>query len=99
MSSQQKQIKNTIHLPDIEFYNWCSERFSIDRGVDNVIDHWFFENGIENITNRRTTIVQFLTYLQTKDLSPNSKMYLKFGKGGVKKTAIFRSELFGLRGL
>ena len=65
---------------------------------DNVIDHWFFENGIENITNRRTTIVQFLSYLQTKDLSPNSKMYLKFGKGGVKKTAIFRSELFGLRG-
>lgn len=86
MSSQKKQFENTIHLPDIEFYNWCSERLSINRGVYNVIDHWFFENGIKNIINRRATIVQFLTYLQKKDLSPNTKMYLKFGKGGLKKS-------------
>ena len=86
MSSQKNQIEHPIHLPDIEFYNWCSERFSINRGVYNVIDHWFFENGIKNIINRRTTIVQFLSYLQTNALSPNTKMYVKFGKGGVKKS-------------
>lgn len=66
MSSQQNQIENTIHPPNIEFHNWCSERFSINRGLYNVIDLVFF-NGIKNMINRRTAIVQFLTYLQTKD--------------------------------
>lgn len=84
MRNQEHPRENPIHLPDIGFYHWCSERFFINRGVYNAIDHWFFEQGFKNIANRRTIIIQFLMYVQKEEASSHHK-YVKFGRGGVKK--------------
>ncbi|GIN93850.1 hypothetical protein J22TS1_49010 [Siminovitchia terrae] len=49
-----------------------------------VIDDWFFDYGMTNITARRKSILQFLDYVYEKERPDQSKMYLQFGKGGVK---------------
>ena len=78
------QVESIIHLPDKGFVDWCSEKFLVNRGVFNIIDHWFFDNGLENIVSRRKAMVQFLTFIHSEHCY-DQKMYLQFGKGGVKK--------------
>ncbi|MGE7119024.1 hypothetical protein ACQKIC_02260 [Peribacillus sp. NPDC046944] len=73
-----------VHLPDLAFVNWCSEIFFINKGIFNRIDLWFFEYGFYNITARRKGIIYFLRYLHSKNLYNPNKMYLQFGKGGLK---------------
>lgn len=80
------EVDRFIHLPDKQFVDWCSKQFHINRGVFNVIDGWFFENGIPMIMSRRQIIIQFLTSLQLKDIYHEEKQYLQFGKGGVVKS-------------
>lgn len=53
--------------------------------VFNVIDNWFFEYGFDNITKRRRIIVRFLNDIHLKDRN-EKKLFLQFGKGGVKKS-------------
>jgi riboflavin kinase len=66
-----------LKLPDKAFFDLCHELFGINRGVYNVIDHWFYHHGYQDIESRRDTILSFLDYLR------KHKIY-KFGKGGVK---------------
>ena len=80
------QVEYIIHLPDKGFVDWCSEKFLVNRGVFNIIDHWFFDYGLENIVLRRKVMVQFFKYIQSEHLYNHQKMYLQFGKGGVKKS-------------
>ncbi|NRG48239.1 hypothetical protein HRF87_26505 [Bacillus sp. CRN 9] len=53
--------------------------------VFNLIDHWFFDYGLENILLRRKAMVEFLTFIRSEHRY-DQKMYLQFGKGGVKKS-------------
>ncbi|MBT2653730.1 hypothetical protein J7E81_00525 [Bacillus sp. ISL-18] len=68
-----------FNLPDKNFFDLCNVRYGINRGVYNVIDHWFFLNGFQDIKSRRGTILKFLTFLHKHQIK-------KFGKGGVKKS-------------
>ena len=49
-----------IHLPDYEFVKKCREIYGLNRGVYNIIDSWFYNNGITSITERRKLIIKFL---------------------------------------
>lgn len=71
-------LDQLIHLPDLQFVKFCEEVFSVNRGVYNTIDAWFYEQDIKNISNRRKLIVSFFCTLY-KD-----KQKIKFGPGGVK---------------
>ncbi|PAE44651.1 hypothetical protein [Bacillus sp. 7884-1] len=88
-SPSNYQAECIVHLPEKGFVDYCSKQFSVNRGVFNVIDHWFFDYGLENIVLRRKAIIQFLTFLHTVNSYHNKKMYLQFGKGGVKKSLYY----------
>ncbi|WP_249306109.1 hypothetical protein [Lederbergia citrea] len=51
-----------LHLPDLDFVRQTKEKFSVNRGVYNTIDSWFYENGLVNIVDRRHHITAFLEY-------------------------------------
>jgi riboflavin kinase len=70
---------NTIHLPDLQFVQFCEERFGLNRGVYNTIDSWFYHKGVIDIVNRRKRILHFLENICHS--IQNSK--LKFGHGGL----------------
>jgi hypothetical protein len=72
-----------LHLPDKSFFDWCQEHYGINRGVYNVIDHWFFLKGHTNVESRRKTMILFLNSLIQ---SHTERKPIKFGKGGVKKS-------------
>jgi hypothetical protein len=83
------QFEYIVHLPDKGFVDLCSEKYLINRGVFNVIDHWFFDYGLKNIVLRRKAIVQFLKYLHSENSYNKEKTYFQFGKGGVKKSLYY----------
>lgn len=74
-----KKIDQLIHLPDLQFVRYCEENFCVNRGIYNIIDAWFYEKDIINVSSRRKVIIAFFSYLN-KD-----KGNFKFGPGGVKK--------------
>ncbi|KAA9029934.1 hypothetical protein [Niallia endozanthoxylica] len=78
MSTTISRVKESLilKLPDKSFYDLCNELYGINRGVYNVIDHWFYHHGYQEIELRRDTILSFLDYLQKQKIT-------KFGKGGV----------------
>jgi riboflavin kinase len=78
-----KKLTEIIHLPDLHFNQFCVRQFGINRGVLNTIDEWFFENGIQNILERRKRIYHFLTCCYQIGLADNGKM--KFGHGNLSK--------------
>ncbi|MBM7717271.1 hypothetical protein MHB50_15860 [Siminovitchia sp. FSL H7-0308] len=82
--SEFDRYERLVNLPDLEFTSLCRRKYSINRGVFNVIDDWFFNYGVTDITARRKTILQFLAYVNEKKKPDQSEMYLQFGKGGVK---------------
>lgn len=83
------QVEQIIHLPDKRFVDWCGEHYAINRGVFNVIDRWFFDYGLTNILQRRQAMVQFLQHFHTVNKVDSKKMYVQFGKGGVKKSLYY----------
>ncbi|RST77223.1 hypothetical protein D4T97_001630 [Siminovitchia acidinfaciens] len=82
--SEYERYDRLVNLPDLKFTSLCRRKYSINRGVFNVIDDWFFNYGMTNIAARRKTILQFLAYVYEKKKPKQSEMYLQFGKGGVK---------------
>ncbi|WP_328588912.1 hypothetical protein [Niallia nealsonii] len=92
LSSLLKQEKKTfltgnyyLNLPDISFYKRCDELYGINRGSYNVIDHWFFEYGMTNISYRRIYILAFLDFIKGGEGNVKSPKPIKFGKGGITK--------------
>lgn len=70
-----------IHLPDLLFVRQIEEVFSINRGVYNTIDSWFYEHGQSKILERRKHIVHFLQFIQEKSIVDQSKKRLSFPDG------------------
>lgn len=89
MSPTINMVKESLllKLPDKAFFDLCNELYGINRGVYNVIDHWFYHNGNQDIEIRRDKILHFLDYLQKQKID-------KFGRGGVK----YNLELFTANG-
>jgi hypothetical protein len=75
--------KKEIHLPDLTFCKLCEDKYGVNRGLYNTIDYWFYEKGIENISERRSIILDFLQVVcdRSKISTPNRKY--KFGHGGL----------------
>ncbi len=71
--------QHVLQFPDLRFASYCCKTFGVNRGVFNVVDEWFFEQGIVDVLTRRNFIVHFFEtlYQENKDIS--------FGSGGVKK--------------
>ncbi|RHW31773.1 hypothetical protein D1B33_17590 [Lysinibacillus yapensis] len=74
----KKKIDQLIHLPDLRFVRYCEENFGVNRGIYNIIDAWFYDQDMVNVSNRRKVIIEFFSYLNKE------KENFKFGPGGVK---------------
>ncbi|MDR7079411.1 hypothetical protein J2Y03_004469 [Neobacillus niacini] len=73
-----KKIEQLIHLPDLQFVRYCEETYCVNRGIYNIIDAWFYDQNMINVSSRRKIIIAFFSYLN-KDTQK-----IKFGPGGVK---------------
>ncbi|WP_087974765.1 hypothetical protein [Oceanobacillus rekensis] len=78
-------LEEKLHLPDLQFMSLCKEKYGLNRGIYNVIDSWFYDQGIINITERRKQITNFLDF--NVDCMENGK--LKFGH---KKLNLYLKE-------
>ncbi|WP_226280814.1 hypothetical protein [Cytobacillus oceanisediminis] len=74
-----------LNLPDLHFFNWCNQRYGINKGVYNTIDEWFFQEGNINILARRILLLAFLEYISDKGLKHENHKFIKFGNGGLVK--------------
>jgi riboflavin kinase len=59
-------IDKIIHLNDFSFIQLCDKNYGVNRGIYNTIDSWFYENGMENILERRRNIIFFLESIHKK---------------------------------
>jgi riboflavin kinase len=75
---------DALHLPDIQFVNYCFQRFGLNRGIYNTIDQWLYSFGYRDIVVRRSITVEFLQDIQHKHGKDRSSL-LRFGKGGLTK--------------
>jgi riboflavin kinase len=74
-------IDKIIHLNDFSFIQLCDKNYGVNRGIYNTIDSWFYENGMENILERRRNIIFFLESIHKKKETKNLRP--KFGSGGL----------------
>ncbi|MFE4810627.1 hypothetical protein ACFQ9Y_05620 [Peribacillus simplex] len=74
-----------LHLPDLEFFLWCQRQYSVNKGVYNTIDKWFYHDGIVNIIHRRIYLLAFLEFVTEENSKDNHHKYIRFGNGGLTK--------------
>lgn len=74
MNIEQVQLQ----WPDLQFINWCSSQYGINRGIYNTIDAWMYEYGILELKERRKMMILFLQQACQRDED-------KFGKGGLAR--------------
>ncbi|OIK13076.1 hypothetical protein BIV60_14815 [Bacillus sp. MUM 116] len=75
-----------LNLPDLQFFIWCNQKYKVNRGVYNTIDHWFYEYGIVNIQYRRIQVLAFLDFFKDKVFEQDKQKYIRFGHGGLAKS-------------
>ena len=73
------RFEYVINLPDLQFSQFCQQQFSLNKGIYNTIDSWFYNNGIIDILVRRKMILQFMKF------SSSDETKVKFGSGGLSK--------------
>lgn len=84
-SLQYDDINKFLNLPDLRFYTFCNETYSVNRGIYNTIDQWFYERGLVNIYKRRMFLLSFLRFINGSKLNKNQNHMVKFGPGGLTK--------------
>jgi riboflavin kinase len=85
------QSEEIVHLPDLLFSKLCEDRYKINKGVYNTIDRWFYEQGVNNLVNRRQMI---LSFCQSFCIAGKEKV--KFGPGGLTtKLNLFWTQRVG----
>jgi riboflavin kinase len=72
-----------LNLPDLQFFYWCNEQFSVNRGVYNTIDQWFYEYGMNEVILRRMYILSFLRFVREAGLKAEEQKFIRFGNGGL----------------
>lgn len=84
------RFEYVINLPDLQFSQFCQQQFSLNKGIYNTIDSWFYNNGIIDILVRRKIILQFMKFSCLDETKG------KFGSGGLsKKLEDFWSQTIG----
>ncbi|ALS20496.1 MULTISPECIES: hypothetical protein [Paenibacillus] len=71
--------EKVIHLPDLNFVQFCQKTYGLNRGVYNTVDSWFYQKGATDIADRRKRIIHFLDCVH----HPVENGRLKFGHGGL----------------
>ena len=84
-SLQPYNINKILNLPDLLFYTFCYESYSINRGIYNTVDQWFYGRGLVNIYKRRTFLLSFLRSIYEGNPDQNNHNMVKFGPGGLTK--------------
>lgn len=74
-----------LNLPELHFFQRCQDQYRINRGVYNVIDEWFFNQGIVHVGYRRIFILSFLDFVSEVNMEGASSKFVKFGHGGLLK--------------
>lgn len=83
-SMEMENYRHIFNLPDLKFSQFCERKFSLNKGIYNTIDNWFYTKGITNILDRRELMVQFMIFCCS------SETKVKFGPGCLtKKLEIF----------
>lgn len=72
---------DNLHLPDLAFFNYCAEKYNINRGVYNAIDSMLYARGVRHILKRRRTLLLFLQFINQSNQKLTSP--INFGHGGV----------------
>lgn len=72
--------KDTLHLPDLLFFEYCRDTYQINRGVYNTIESWFYNQGEKDILSRRNQLLCFLNYNEELGV-----VNAKFGRGGLSE--------------
>lgn len=73
-----------LNLPDLHFFLWCQNKYKINKGIFNTIDHWFYTYGVVPIIHRRIYILTFLDFI-TKEENYSQHKFVKFGNGGLSR--------------
>ena len=72
-----------ICLTDLGFQRFCENEYGINRGIYNVVDQWFYDNGFRNVMQRRREILNF--FQLEKDEKDNLiQGKIKFGRNRLK---------------
>lgn len=83
-----ERFGHILNLPDLQFSQFCQQQFSLNKGIYNTIDSWFYDNGIINIVDRRTMVLRFMSFTISNGAE------VKFGPGGLlEKLEEFCSEI------
>lgn len=83
-----------LNLPDLQFFNWCNQQYGLNKGVYNTIDHWFYEDGLVHILNRRIYLLAFLEFIKDSGIKQDNHKFIRFGNGGlVAKLQEFSNQL------
>lgn len=73
------RLEEILNLPDLQFNQYCEQRFDVNKGVYNTIDNWFYNQGINSVVERRKTVLQFLYEITLNEGK------VKFGPGGLTR--------------
>jgi hypothetical protein len=72
-----------VHAPDLQFAQYCIERFRINRGTYNTIDAWLFREGWTDIRKRRAAALRFLA--QASEMANGGGRFVRFGHGNLSR--------------
>jgi len=75
-----------LHFPEVRFFQWCNEKYKINKGIYHTIDEWFYSNGINNIISRRIHVIAYLEYMWEQEQFQTDNKYVKFGSGGLTRS-------------
>lgn len=86
-TKKQNSFKTSkyLNLPDLQFFNWCNQKYQVNRGVYNTIDQWFYEYGIVDIHYRRIQLLAFLEFVKGERIEQDKQKFIRFGHGGLTK--------------
>jgi riboflavin kinase len=74
-----------VNVPDFTFQKSIEQNFGINRGIYNIIDEWFFEQGIQDVIKRRLAIVEFSHFVVEPKVKMGPTTKARFGNGGLVK--------------
>ncbi|WP_423798406.1 hypothetical protein [Neobacillus sp. SAB-20_R2A] len=75
-----------VNVPDYTFQKSIEMNYGINRGIYNRIDEWFFEQGIQEVIERRQIIVEFSNFVVEPKMKIATPVKTRFGNGGLVKS-------------
>lgn len=98
LNGNKFQSSEYLHLPDLQFFNWCNQLYGINRGVYNTIDQRLFDFGIISIYSRRIHLLAFLDSIGKDSQEREHHKFIRFGPGGLTSRLKEFVSLFGESG-